>query len=120
MGFSLLGCSGESLDRDFAQPPLTRFINLKEPHHRNEQAPSSLPAPQSFDRLSLGLDRWAYLRTLIGRDNPSRVLAPARSRTFGRNIPQAMGLPHIVSGIAADDPMFLEEPLRLTGVAGIG
>lgn len=42
LGFSLLGLSLDSLDRDFAQPPPTRFIGLWLPTYR--------PAPRSLDR----------------------------------------------------------------------
>ena len=42
------------------------------------------PAPQSINRPSLGPVRAPHVSTWNGRDNPSRVPAPAYSRTFKR------------------------------------
>jgi hypothetical protein len=51
LGFALLGFSGESLGRVFAQPPLTRFAVPAKP---------TPPAPQSINQLPLGLVRAPY------------------------------------------------------------
>jgi hypothetical protein len=102
LGFTLLGSSRESLDRDFAQYPLTRFINLLGQHHLNDDALASLPASQSIYQLPPDPDRAAYLRILIGQGDPFRVLAPAQSRTLRRIFLRVMRSPLIVSCITAD------------------
>jgi hypothetical protein len=47
------------------------------------------------------------------RDNPFRVPAPARSRTFKRQPARAMGSPHAASHIAADRPTFFGQSSSL-------
>jgi hypothetical protein len=69
LGFTLRGLQATSLDRAFTKPPLTRFTD------RVLTPPS---APQSIDQLAPCLTCLAANRA-TRRDNPLRVLAPARS-----------------------------------------
>jgi hypothetical protein len=58
LGFTLLGFFGKSLDRDFAQSPLTRLADT-------DDLPC-LPAPQSINRLLLGLIPARHFRVACG------------------------------------------------------
>jgi len=95
LGFALLRFSGESLDRDFARSPLTRFTNPA----TNRQARRHPRVSISFRSASSAAP---YLSTGNGQSDPSRVLAPAQSRAFERPSDRAMCSPHAVPCITAD------------------
>jgi hypothetical protein len=69
-GSPLPGPASESLDRDSARSPLTRFAVRPWTHP---------PAPQSFDRLPAHPPRQTRQAALCGLDSPHRVFAPVRS-----------------------------------------
>jgi hypothetical protein len=99
---SLLGFSIASLVQDFARTPPSRFafqatdLATRCPRHRRPGVSIGLrPAPSTSPQQA----------ATVGKDDPSRVCAPARSRTFGRRPPRAMRSPLIVSCITADQPM---------------
>ena len=100
MGFALLGFSGESLDRDFARPPLTRFASPAT-NRRTRQRPR---VSISFRSASSAAP---YLSTGNGRGDPSRVSAPTQSRAFEQASDRAMCSPHAVPCITAGQPAIL-------------
>jgi hypothetical protein len=77
---ALLGCLTAGLARDFARTPLSRFARrtTNRPTHRR-------PRVSISPRPALSVAPWQA--TALAQGDPSRVLAPARSRTFGRRLP---------------------------------
>jgi hypothetical protein len=100
MGLTLLGSSGESLDRDFARSPLTHFAGPTT-SRRTHRCPRVSISSRSASSAA------PYLSTGNGQDDPSRVPAPARSRAFERATDRAMSSPHAVPCITAGYPALL-------------
>ena len=101
------GCSlGFRPSRVFRRKPRTGF-RPPSSHalcRRGDESPRP-PAPQSVDQLSAGFLHVAHRSAFAGERNPSRVLAPARSRTFEQGSFRAMRSPHTVPGIATRQPV---------------
>ena len=100
LGFALLGSADESLGRDFARPPLTRFCGTAASsriRRRPRVSIGSRRVPCAPSGGPLGADG----TTLLG------FVPPALSRAFGRRPVRAMCSPHAASCIAADRPAIL-------------
>jgi len=100
LGFALLGFPSESLGRDFARPPLTRFCGTAASgriHRRPRVSIGSRRVPCAPSGGPLG----AGGTTLLG------FLPPALSRAFGRRPVRAMCAPHAAPCITADRPAIL-------------
>jgi len=84
LGFALLGFPGESLGRDFARPPLTRFADPttnRRTHRRPRVSISLRSASSAAPHRSTG----------NGQSDPSRVSAPAQSRDIRTSIRPGYG-----------------------------
>jgi hypothetical protein len=89
LGFALLGFSGESLGRDFARSPLSRFTRPA----TNRQTRRRPRVSISFRSASSAAP---YLSTGNRKGDPSRVSAPAQSLTFEQASDRAMCSPRAV------------------------
>jgi len=113
LGFSLLGFALDSLDRDSARSPLTRFAAPRSPVMR--------PASQSLDQPPPASARHPACKHMGGvRRDPLRVSAPVQSQ---HSDPPRLWLsfsPHTASCIAADRPVICEaspDPTEVVGTA---
>ena len=112
LGLCLPGLVTGDLARAFTRTPLARFAGsaiTRRTHRRLRVSISLRPAsPVTMPKHPA----W--------RGNPHRLLAPARSRSFGRKARRDMGSPCTVLHIAANQPVRFDEPTRPTAVAGTG
>jgi hypothetical protein len=83
------------------QKPWSRFRPTSS-HALPETAEAAPAAPQSLNRLLPGPTRRLQQATAKGRNDPSRVSAPAQSRIRRRRASRAMDSPQAASYIAAD------------------
>jgi hypothetical protein len=99
MGFRLLRLPGENLVRTFVRTPLSRLVPRR--------SPTTVPAPQSIGRLSLGPIRSPSQATTMDDATFLGFLHRVRPSTLERASDRAMRSPHTASCITADRPAIL-------------